>query len=83
MQISDPIVIKFTNIKWDTDGEKVKLPKTLTHTFVGFDLQDAMHYDCDEDDYTFKEDQCDEILCDWLSDTYGWCVEGFEWDIIH
>lgn len=52
---------RFFNIRWDTDGEQVNLPKEVTfHAPYGFEpsMEGA----------------------DYLSDTYGFCVFGFEFE---
>jgi hypothetical protein len=62
--------LEITNIQWDTDGEDIQdLPTELSLNFNDFD-----------DDFDF-----DEELSDWLSDKYGFCVEGysFKWDTIY
>jgi hypothetical protein len=59
--------ILFYNIKWDTDGEKVKLPKRLRVSLDKFD---------DEFDFAYEG-------ADYLSDEYGWCVESFEYEITY
>ena len=56
--------IIITNISWDTDGEKVKLPTELYLNFLDMS----------------KEDIDDDFLSDYLSDTYGWCHNGFDWE---
>jgi len=64
------IVIRVTDIKWDTDGEKVKLP---THVFYEpslADLEDGLR----NGDLDFEGD-----ISDYLSDEYGYCHNGFEW----
>jgi hypothetical protein len=64
------IVIRVTDIKWDTDGEKVKLP---THIFYTPSLADI------EDGLRNQDIDIEEVIGDYLSDKYGWCVESFEW----
>ena len=50
-----------TNIKYDTDGEKVKLPDTL---FI----------DLPEDT---QPDEVEDLLCDEISNITGFCHFGF------
>lgn len=58
------IKVLIYDIKWDTDGEKVKLPKKVEHIFDGYnDIND--------------DDLLDEIA-DWLTDEYGYCHDGFD-----
>lgn len=47
--------MQVTDIKWQTDGEAVDLPKEV-------EVDDNMP---------------DDEIADYLSDTYGWLVEGF------
>ena len=47
--------MKVTDIKWETDGLDVELPKEV-------EVDDNMS---------------DDEIADYLSDTYGWLVEGF------
>ena len=60
-----------SDIKWDTDGEKVELPKEV-HIEINKDNEYLLD---DIDDYA------DEV-CDYLSDNYGYCIEGFCTDVI-
>ena len=55
-----------SNIKWDTDGEDVDLPKKVVIK-VTIDNADLLE---DIDGYA-------DNLSDYLSDTYGYCHEGF------
>ena len=51
---------KITEINWDTDGESVDLP---TEVIYKSDLPSCSEFD-------------NECVVDWLSDEYGWCVNG-------
>lgn len=55
-----------TNIDWDTDGEDVELP-------------DEIIIEIDENNIDLLEDLDDyaDNLLDYLSDTYGYCIKGF------
>ena len=58
------IIVKCTEIQWDTDGDKrllKKLPKEVTLTI---------------DDYC-EGDYLDDELADMLSDEYGFCMWRF------
>ena len=64
------IKVKCTEIQWDTDGNKrllKKLPKEDTLTI---------------DDYC-EGDCLDDELADILSDKYGFCLFGFNYEIIN
>ena len=64
------IKVKCTEIQWDTDGDKKllkKLPKEVTLTI---------------DDYC-EGDYLDDELADMLSDKYGFCMFGFNYQIIN
>lgn len=56
--------IIITNISWDIDGEDIELPTELYLNFSDMS----------------KEDIDDDFLSDYLSDTYGWCHNGFDWE---
>lgn len=57
------IKVLIYDIKWDTDVEKVNLPKKVEHIFDGYnDIND--------------DDLLDEIA-DWLTDEYEYCHGGF------
>lgn len=58
------MTVIISNIKYDTDGEKVRLPKTLTMT-VPDDTPD---------------DEIDDLASDFISDETGYCHFGFTTD---
>ena len=56
-----------SDIDWDTDGEEIDLPEGIN----GIEL-----------DYVPERDgDADEFLSEWLSDEYGFCVNGFSYEI--
>ena len=59
-------VIKVCEIEWQTDGEEVDLPDSVTIDIAELDVFEL------EDD-----GQINDAICDHLSDTYGYLVEGF------
>lgn len=62
------ITVKCTEIHWDTDGDKrllKKLPKNVTLTIEDY---------CEGDDL-------DDTIADMLSDEYGFCLFGFNYEI--
>ena len=64
------IIVKCTEIQWDTDGDKrllKKLPKNVTLTIEDY---------CEENDL-------DDTIADMLSDEYGFCLFGFNYEIIN
>lgn len=64
------IIVKCTEIQWDTDGDKSlfkRLPKEVMLTI---------------DDYC-EGDYLDDELADMLSDEYGFCLFGFNYEIIN
>ncbi len=64
------ITVKCTEIQWDTDGDKrllKKLPKNVILTI---------------DDY-YEGDDLDDTIADMLSDEYGFCLFGFNYEIIN
>lgn len=58
--------IKITNIKWDTDGQKVKLPKEEI-------------YEIDND---YLTDILEDDMNDYLSDKYGYCMDSYNCEIV-
>lgn len=62
--------IRCYNIKWDTDGD-TRTFKTLPQEVI------YEGYIAKED-----EDNIDEILGDYLSDNWGYCHYGFEFEIL-
>ena len=64
------MTVKCTEIQWDTDRDKrllKKLPKNITLTIEDY---------CDGDDL-------DDVIADMLSDEYGFCLFGFNYEIIN
>jgi len=59
-------VIKVCEIEWQTDGEEVDLPDNVT-----IDIAELDAFELE------GEEQINEAICDHLSDTYGYLVEGF------
>ena len=60
------MIVKFFNIKYDTEGKNVKLPSQLV--FDDFD---------DEEDY-----ELDSEGADYISDHVGYLVESYEYEIL-
>lgn len=57
--------VVFHSIKWDTDGQRVKLPKAVIVPIKKFD-----------EDFDFVMESAD-----FLSDHYGWCIESLSFRI--
>jgi hypothetical protein len=60
------MIVRFCNIKWDTDGrsaKSLKLPSTVT-----VEIDD----DCD----------IEEEGADLLSDQYGWCIRSLNYKVL-
>ena len=53
-----------TDISWDTDGEKISLPIE-----VEMPIPVSLQYQLEEEE--------ESILSDYLSDTFGWCINSF------
>jgi hypothetical protein len=64
--------VTFSNVKWDTDGEDVNLPKEVTIKTEDLDI--------DLEDGDAKENIAMQGA-DTLSDKYGWCVKSFDFEI--
>ena len=56
--------VVFYDIDWDTDGEKIKLPKVIMVLKTEF-----------EEDFDFFQDGAD-----YLSDNFEWCVNSFDFE---
>jgi hypothetical protein len=69
------MTIKLFNIEFETDGEKVDLPSEIVCT------PEDMGYDESEDGDI--ESFIDERGADHISDTTGWLVNGFDYEITH
>lgn len=63
------VKVKCTEIQWDTDGDKELFKSLPQEVEITLD-------DCVEDDYL------DDELADALSDLYGFCIEGYNYEII-
>lgn len=63
------VKVKCTEIQWDTDGDKELFKSLPQEVEITLD-------DCVESDYL------DDELADALSDLYGFCIEGYNYEII-
>ena len=64
------ITVDVTEIDWDTDGRSAKrlgLPTELLG--IGVMVEDPN-----------DDEEIENEISEGLSDTYGWCVNGFNWD---
>ena len=67
----EPIKIQCYDIEWDTDDEEVDdLPERVLLTIE------------DEDEIEDYYDNPDDCIADILSDTYGWCIKNFDYDLV-
>lgn len=67
------VAIKVNRVFWDTDGYSYKscgIPATLGGQLVVWDVEGDSEEDCDEEAF--------DLTADWLSDTYGFCHNGFQ-----
>lgn len=62
-------MILVTNIQWDTDEEKVELPASVAI------------YDSEELEASIIEGD-EDVLTDFLSDTYGWLIYSYCYEIM-
>ena len=63
--------IKCSKIKYDTDGEDIKLPTSMT-------------IEMDDDEYACAKEEIDDLeeeIGDIISDRTGFCVTNFEYTI--
>jgi len=56
--------VVFYNITWDTDGEDVDLPTEVEVSLRG----------------DYSDEEISDEGADWLSDEFGWLVDGLNWD---
>ena len=65
--------VHFKNVKWDTDGHKLADCGLKSDFVVNVNI-----------DYDFNtlDDEIGEMLSDWLSDEYGYCHNGFDYEIV-
>jgi len=59
--------IRCYNIKWDTDGEEIDLPGEVV-------------IEIEEEEGIDLETLVNEQGADVLSDEYGWCIFGYNWE---
>ena len=63
----DTVKVKIFNIEWDMDeDDDTVLPTEIVNEF----------------DYKGDNDELEETITDWLSDEYGYCHEGYDYEII-
>ena len=63
----DTVKVKIFNIEWDMDeDDDAVLPTEIVNEF----------------DYKGDNDELEETITDWLSDEYGYCHEGYDYEII-
>ena len=55
------------NIKWDTDGEEIDLPKRIS---VDVPVE-----------VTGDNDELEDYLSDFITDFTGWCHGGFQYTV--
>lgn len=60
------MIYKVTNIRYDTDGQKVELPRTLD-----IEIPDDM-----------SSDEIEDFLSDEISNLTGYCHFGFSFNLI-
>lgn len=68
------VKVMFKNVKWDTDGESLKSCGLKKNFEAEVDMEDV--------NFQSSDDEIEERLSDWLSDEYGYCHEGFDYEII-
>lgn len=62
--------VVISNIEWDTDGENPE-ELGLPTDCIEVGVEDGV-----------EEDELDDWISDYLSDIYGYCHNGFSYDII-
>lgn len=64
--------VLFKNVKWDASKQEIK-ERGLKSTFV---------VEVQELDEIYDDEDKTEYLSDWLSDNYGFCHLGFDFELI-
>lgn len=67
------IKVAFKNVKWDTDGVSLK--------DCGLEKKFVSDVDIDYD-YETTDEELENMISDWLSDNFGYCHNGFDFEII-
>jgi len=76
MQI--PSIFRVT-VLWDTDGKRVKLPKTVSFCKdVSAQMQETLNTYLQEDPETNQQDDFDNLIIKHLEDLTGWLVDEFQ-----
>ena len=65
--------VKFKNVMWDTDGKSLKSCGLKKNFIVNANI---------DNNFLSTDSDIDDMLSDWLSDEYGYCHNGFEYEII-
>lgn len=68
--------IIITNIKWDLSHEVDNETTNYDMVLKDYNLPIQTTLEVDDD---LEDDEVEEIVSDFLSDTYGFCHNGFEW----
>lgn len=58
--------VKIYDIEWDDDGEDVDLPTKVDATI----------------EYNDDDDYLSDVISDWLSNEYGYCVDDFTYEFL-
>lgn len=91
---SGKVEVRISNIVWDTDDYMCedfenRLPTDIQNLIVYSDNfypvgQMDLGFDIDTltgEILNIDSDEFEEVLSDYLSDKYGWCVDRFEYEI--
>lgn len=68
------VKVLFKNVKWDTDGESLNSCGLKKNFEAEVDMEDI--------NFQSTDDEIEEKLSDWLSDEYGYCHAGFDYQIL-
>lgn len=72
---TEKLIYRVTHIDWDTDGESVDLP-----SHVDIPISKLLYYgETIRKDADYEElEELEDRIADYLSNEYGWCVNGFK-----
>lgn len=78
---NEGLAVDISRIQWDTDGEEVAgLNPWMECHFPADEIAKALGKTADENGVIFfTEDEFEEFLSNWLTNTSKFCHKGFRW----
>ena len=75
------VKVTATHIEWETDGQNVTLPETMTKEFDMDEFDEFIDFEDEGYSEETKMDVLSEAMADHMSDETGWLVNGFNIDV--